>query len=427
MRVLWFCNCPLNDADAGVTGTWLGAMARGLMDSDAVELGMIAFGPVKEFSRQDYRQVRQWIVPGGVALGRSGLPSASLIGAIVTAVEEFSPDLIHVWGTEDFWGLLAARGLVEYPSLLETQGLKSQIAKIYFGDLTLWERLRCIGIKELLKCRTLFADRRQFARWGLREAEIIRGHRFVDVQTPWLASHVEAINPAVRLFEIDFSLREAFCRGDGWEDAGQPTIFCTSSYSSPFKGLHVAVRALALLKRRIPGVRLRIAGAHQRRGFRQDGYMRWINRLIARLELADAITWLGPLSADQIVAELVRAGAAVIPTFIEGYCLALAEAMRVGTPTVAAYAGGTGHLGKDEETCLYYPPGDEAMCAHQLERVLTDRDLAQRLSRESRKIATVRNDRQRIVERQLEIYQRVLDEAEGHGGRDRALVEGLTP
>ena len=28
MRVLWFCNCPLNDADAGGTGSWLGAMAR---------------------------------------------------------------------------------------------------------------------------------------------------------------------------------------------------------------------------------------------------------------------------------------------------------------------------------------------------------------------------------------------------------------
>lgn len=48
------------------------------------------------------------------------------------------------------------------------------------------------------------------------------------------------------------------------------------------------------------------------------------------------------------------------------------------------------------------------MCAYQLERVLTDPELALRLSRESRKIATVRNDRQRIVQRQLEIYRQVL-------------------
>ena len=65
-------------------------------------------------------------------------------------------------------------------------------------------------------------------------------------------------------------------------------------------------------------------------------------------------------------------------------------------------------LGKDEDSCLFFPPGDEAMCAYQLERVLTDPELALRLSRESRKIATVRNDRQRIVQRQLEIYRQVL-------------------
>ena len=39
-------------------------------------------------------------------------------------------------------------------------------------------------------------------------------------------------------------------------------------------------------------------------------------------------------------------------------------------------------------------------------------ELAQRLSRESRKIATVRNDRQRIVQRQLEIYRQILGEGE---------------
>jgi hypothetical protein len=48
------------------------------------------------------------------------------------------------------------------------------------------------------------------------------------------------------------------------------------------------------------------------------------------------------------------------------------------------------------------------MCAYQLERVLTDATLAQRLSQASRRVAASRNDRRRIVLRQLEIYQQVL-------------------
>ena len=408
MKILWLCNAPLTDADAGGTGTWLGAMARGLLDSGAVELGIIAFGPEKQFIRRDYRQVKQWLVPAGIALGRDGLPPASLVKSIVAAVKEFSPNLVHTWGTESFWGVLSARGLLACSSLLEIQGLKGPIARVFYGGLTLPEQLRCVGIKELLKRRTMHSDRRDFARWGLREEEIIRGHHFVDVQSPWVVAHIKAINPVARLFPVDLPLRRPFYDACAWQPLGQPTLFCTAAYTFPFKGLHVAVRALALLKKRIPDVQLRIAGSHQRVGIRQDGYLRWVNRMIRQLGLADAVKWLGPLNAEQIVTELKTAAAVVIPTFVETYCVALAEAMIIGTPVVASYVGGIPSLGKDEESCLFFPPGDEAMCAYQLERLLTDEDLALRLSRESRKIAAARNDRQRIVQRQLEIYRQIL-------------------
>jgi glycosyltransferase involved in cell wall biosynthesis len=387
-------------------------MAGGLLHSEAIELGIIAHDGVTQFTRRDYRQVNQWLLPTAARLGRDGLPSASLVEAILAAVKEFSPDLVHIWGTESFWGLLHARGLLTYSALLEIQGLKGQIAKVVFGGLTLLERLQCTGIKELLKRRTIYADRRDFARWGLHEEEIIRSQRFVDVQSPWVASHVKAINPSARLFQVNLALRKPFYDADAWQSPLRPTIFCSAAYTSPFKGLHVAVRALGLLRKHIPDVRLRIAGAHQQAGIRQSGYMRWVNRMIGQLAMGDAIEWLGPLNAEQIVTELKNAATVVIPSFVESYCLALAEAMRVGTPTVVAYTGGTGHLGKDEESCLFFPPGDEAMCAHQLERVLTDVELAVRLSRESRKIAAVRNDCQRIVQQQLEIYRQVMKESE---------------
>lgn len=410
MKVLWFCNCPLSDSDDGGTGSWLCAMARGLLDSGSVELGIIVSGPVKQVTRSDYRQVKQWVVPGKIRLGRDGLPQNTLVNYIIAAVNEFSPDLVHVWGTESWWGLLTARGLLAHPTLLEMQGIKGQIAKVFYGGLTLPEQIHCIGVKELLKRRTMHSDRRDFARWGAYEEEIIRGHRYVDIQSMWVSAQVKAINPAACLFPVELALRQPFYETDGWQSPDLPFIFCTAAYTSPFKGLHVAIRALALLRKRIPDARLRIAGAHQRPGIRQEGYMRWINRMIHHLDLEHAVDWLGPLNATQIVAELKHAAAVVIPTFTETYCMALAEAMMVGTPTAVAYTGGTGYLGKDDESCLFFPLGDEAMCAYQLERILTDKDLALRLSQASRKIAVVRNDRDRIVQRQLKIYRQVVED-----------------
>ncbi len=409
MRILWFCNTPMSDVDGGGSGTWLQAMFHGLLDAQGVELGIVAYGSAKQFCRRDHRWGRQWIMPDSTPLGRDGLPPDLVVQDIVAAVNEFAPDLIHVWGTETAFGLLTARGLFSCPSLLEIQGLKGTIAPVFYGDLTFRERLATIGIKEWIKRRSIHTDRRECTHWSLHENEMILNHRFVDVQSPWVAAHVRAINPDAVLFPVELALRPPFY-AVAWRSANRPNIFCTAAYTAPFKGLHVAVRALALLKRTIPDVRLRIAGAHQRTGIRQNGYIRWINRLIERLGLVDEIDWLGPLNADRVAEELSEAAAAVIPSFIESYGVAVAEAMSVGTPTIVAYTGGTSHLGRDEESCLFFPSGDETMCAHQLERVLNNSDLALHLSQQAKRITGSRNDCRLVVQRQMEIYRQILDE-----------------
>lgn len=86
----------------------------------------------------------------------------------------------------------------------------------------------------------------------------------------------------------------------------------------------------------------------------------------------------------------------------------------LGVPAVASYTGGIPCLCKDEESALFFTPGDEVMCAYQLERLLTDRQLAVRLSRTARAIATERNGPEKIVSRQFEIYRQVI--ADGSGG-----------
>lgn len=384
MKVLWLCNQSLGDKDEGRSGTWLGAMARGLLDSGVIELGVIALGSVERFARADCRQVKQWVVPIGHSRGRDGLPGALLTEMIVRAAREFRPDLIHVWGTEDFWGLLTARCLPQFPALLEMQGFKTAITHMFYGGLSMHDRLRCIGAKELLKRRTMWHERRDFERWGSVEREMIRGHHFIGFQSPWMAAQVQAVNPSARLFKSDRALRTGFELAAPWKWAEQPVVFTTSAYPSPFKGLHIAIQAVAALRHRCPSARLKIAGPYQRKGIRMDGYVRWINRLVRQAGMEEQVEWLGTLSAAQIVQELQSAGAALIPTYVESYCVAMAEAMHVGTPTVASFTGGTAHLGRDEETCLFFPPGDTPMCAYQIERVLKNRELAERLSARAR-------------------------------------------
>jgi len=408
MKILWLSNKVLSLQDRGATGTWLDAMAQGLCGTDSIQLGNITTGNVKRVTRQDCGAISQWVVPVSSKLDHTGLPSKKIVLDIIQAVEEFSPESVHIWGTESFWGLLTARKLIKQKSLLEMQGLKYAIAKVFHGWLSIQEQVACVGLKEILRISTIWHRRRRFSSWGVFEKEIINQHQNIVVQSKWIEAQVKAINRNCTIFESDLLLRDPFYSAEPWQYLGKHQIFCSAAYSSPFKGLHIAIRSIAILKNRFPNIVLRIAGAHHRSGLRQDGYVAWIVREVGRLGLDANVKWLGPLNALQVVSEMRTSSAMVIPSFIENCSTSMQEAMLVGTPVVATYTGGLPSLAKDGESALFFPLGDEAMCAYQLYRILTDLDLSTQLAQQSRDRALERNNRERIIKNQLNSYRLVL-------------------
>jgi glycosyltransferase involved in cell wall biosynthesis len=185
-------------------------------------------------------------------------------------------------------------------------------------------------------------------------------------------------------------------------------IFCSLSGGIPYKGIHVAIRALAYVKKKYPNTRLRVAGNIQKKGLRQDGYIRWLNLLSRKLNIIDSIDWLGPLNANQIISELQHCRVNVVSSFVESYCLALAEPMYLGVPCVTSFTGGTSWIAEDNNNALFYTTGDAVMCAHQIVRVFNEPELRNRLSTNAREAGLKRHNLNRIVQEQLAIYKKML-------------------
>ena len=415
MKILWLSNKALASEDYGTSGTWLDAMAFGLIQSGKVALGNIATSVASKVARLDCGPIRQWIVPYETKIGRDGLPAARTVDDIIRCVAEFSPDLVHVWGTESFWGLLSARKLIRRPTLLEMQGLKYAIAKVYHGGLSHREQLSCTGLKEIVRQSTIWQGRKRFGKWALFEKEIISQHQYIAVQTKWIEAQVKTVNHGCSVFKTALLLRGPFYKAMPWKFSGNHLVFCSTAYASPFKGLHVAIEATAILRNKFPDIKLRISGPHQRKGLRKDGYVAWLNRKIIKLGLKQNIEWLGVLDATTTVAEMQMASAVLIPSYIENCSNAMQEAMVSGTPVVASYVGGLPSLADDEESALFFSPGDEIMCAYQLNRLLTEPKLAEHLSSTGKHIGTERNDPERVVSRQLEIYRQIISAFNGSG------------
>jgi len=408
MRVLWFCNCPVLAQDGGDTGTWLDNAASRLIMSDKIKLGVVAGGGDK-VERVAAHGFTQWVAPGSFV--RNGLPTKDVVDDLVRIVDEFKPHIVHVWGIEGYWGLLIARGLIKSPAVLTIQGIKSSIAPLYMGGLTFGEQVACVGLKEFLRRRTLWQMRDSFACHAAVEREILNGFKYYLTNTEWAEAQVTAMDQRIKLLPAADAINEKFFDTPPWEVPDVPTMLCVSAYPAPFKGLHVAVRALALARERFPSLTLRIAGSLQRKGLRNDGYVRWLNREINRLGLGQHVVWLGSLTSSKLAEELLAASMLIVPSFIENFCISMQEAMVVGTPVVASFAGGLPSWPRYHgKTCLFFPPGDVQSCAYQVQRLLADPELCQRISTTARLLGRKFCGTEQVIKRLEEIYCQVIVE-----------------
>lgn len=409
LKVLWFSNIALTDKEPNSSGTWMNSLSSSLVASGCVQLFNITQAKVKVVTKRDNHPIQQWLVPIGGRKYR-GLPNVRIIREIVSVVKDINPDVIHIWGMEKFWGLLTARGYVKGNIILEIQGIKFAIEKYVYADLPIADVVRCFGIGELFRpIESLVGTKYSYRKWGKYEREMLTNHKIISTQSDWVRANVGAVTPLAKIVHTSMLLRNEFVQADKWEfvDCVPFQLFSFTSSVISYKGLHILIDALSILKKTYSNIKLVIAGAIST-GVRTDGYTKWLIRRIKRLGLTEDIQWIGPLTAKEIVNQLHNANVAIIPSFVESYCMTLEESLFAGTPTVASFSGAMPELATNEESALFFSPGDTVMCARCIERILTDVKLATRLSLNSYN-SKRKEDRTLTVKKQLDIYYSSLN------------------
>lgn len=407
IKVLWLTNIIFDNTDGESTGTWMIAMAKGFKSIPNLELGSVAFGNGNELEVQSTSYIKQWLLPSDHILQNNKNKTIQCLEAIIT---DFNPSIINIWGTEGNWGLLLKKIPDLPPVLLCMQGIKGAISKFYFGDLTTFQALKTIGHKEIIKRNSIFQQRSSFQKWKPSEDEIIKSYQNICVQSQWTAAHIASINKDAKIYHNEIVLRQSFYDSEQWnlKSLENKTVFFLAAYPAPFKGLHVAIQVIAQLKVKHPQIMLRVAGWHPRKGIRKDGYVGFVVNLIEKLGVVDNVVWLGSLDSPAIVKEMHQASVLVVPSFIESYCVVLAEAMLLGLPAVVSYAGGMTSLGKEDETILFFSPGDIEVCAYQIDRLFSNTTLASCISKNARNLALSRNSESAIIAQQVKIYEDIL-------------------
>lgn len=408
-NVIWFVNIRLSDDLMSSSGTWIAGMSDSLRTFyPELSVTIVCQGPVRKVIKETARGRVQYIMPFGKECKSSTI---NLVKEIITTT---NPQLIQIWGTEQNWGLIPF-GLIcpQVPVLLEMQGVCKTVADGHFADLTIIEKLSCFKLREFLKPKeSIWARKLKMEKQSLNEYKMLSSSKNISVQSKWVENYVKFVNPRCRIFETKIALRKEFYIAKKWEyeNANKNVIFSMPLSLLPMKGALTLLKAFNEVIRVIPDAQLNLGGL-MRTGWKAPGYYKYLVRYIEEHSMKSNIHFLGTLNTVELCEQLRRASVFVHPSFVESYSLSLAEAMMIGTPSIATYSGAMPELGVNDSV-LYFPKGDYVALAGDIISVLKSRELACGLSDRARAIASQRHDSSDVASTQYYIYNDILKKEE---------------
>ena len=425
MRVLWLNYGLLPDACAAMGykpdcgGGWLPSMLSALL---AVEPSLEICVASLDWRRCD-------VVVGNVRYVSFGGPRIKFtydripervqkeVGGIIS---QFNPDVIHVHGTEYYFGCFAPEVYCRKPVVVSIQGLLSGIHPHYMGGIspkelrgTNWNARFFVKGRTLLSEQTAWRERR-----AVQEQKVLRQQNNFIGRTDWDRNVIHFYNSKARYFTVNENLRSPFFTARRTKQTiKHHTIYCSAAASTAFKGAHWLIRAVAALKEEFPEIELRIAaadGLHRPSSLKarllDQSYHAYLRRLIRQLDVRKHIVALPSLSVEQVAEELKSAELFVLPSLCENSPNSLGEAMLVGTPSIATFVGGVPSILKDGVEGKLVPPGDPAALAGAIRRWFLHPEEAAACVEPARATALKRHDAKANAEATLAVYRALTND-----------------
>lgn len=178
--------------------------------------------------------------------------------------------------------------------------------------------------------------------------------------------------------------------------AGVPLLIWVGRMD-PIKGLDTLLAAVDRLRRHQPVQLLLVGDGPIRAEVEADRAQRGLHDCVHLLGLRDDVPRL-----------LATADAFVFPSRTEGFPNAILEAFAARVPVVATAAPGTRDLVTDGKTGRMSAVDDPVGLADAIQRTLRDRDAAQAMAQQARRLVEQDFTRQRCYERYLDLYREVL-------------------
>ena len=387
------------------SGGWMLALCHALLEKHPdIRLAIITTGQVSLLERYVSGGIDCFVVPMQNKNSKRELVYA--LKACARIVEEWDPDIIHIHGTERFFGLLSARSIVSFPTVISIQGLMIPYAEWvhFFGNRTLFDVIKLHRFIEIPVMRGLLWNYYRFQKAAFREREILCGNRHFMGRTVWDQAHLLSINSEAKYYHVGEMIRKPFWKARWHLKNCQKHRIIYINPGHPRKGIEILLSATDILRKDYSDLEVAVVGTISKR----SGYGKYIKKEIKNRK--GYVNQLGALNAEELAVELARSHVFVSSSYIENSSNAVCEAQLVGVPVVSSYTGGLPCLIEDRRTGMFFPSMDAPSLTATIKQIFEDDKLAGALSQNARAVASKRHEPESILRNLLNTYNEVINE-----------------
>ena len=420
VKVAWLCNFPTRDIAVkenlmNVPGEgWIEGMLDGFKMSGEVDVSITLIFPQDKQKTMLMGELNKIKYFGYYERNEKG--NGNSREYLQNAIDMIAPDILHLNGTEFKHSEIAAeiakkKGI---KTIVSMQGVLSSCQTHVLDGVPV---LTALGFtfRDFIRFDNLYVKKKKFEKRAQSEIRCLRTVDHAIGRTEYDKAYVRCISTSIRYYKCGENLRSVFYEDRKWsiDSCNKKSIFISQSYL-PFKGFHIALEGLAILKKIYPDLTVRISGwnitAYKTLNdkLRITSYGRYLRKLIQKYDLRENLEFIGVLDKVQMKEELMKANVFLLPSVIENSPNSLGEAMLTGTPVVAANVGGVCDIITHEKEGVLYQWNEPVMLAHSISRIFDDDKIADYYSKNAEKRASCQYDRELNARTLVNIYKKII-------------------
>lgn len=320
-------------------------------------------------------------------------------------VDDFQPDLIHLWGTEN---PLACISLISpKPIVVHIQGIlnayyenyypyKMNKFSFYFNHITLQEWIIHNGYNCAEKVMYYNAQ---------KEKTYLQHIPYIMGRTDWDYRITRLFSPHSTYFHVNEVLRDEFYSAKIWEKKrSNKYIFLSTISETAYKGFDIIIRTVhTLISLGINNFEWHVIGIRPNSRFAKIYFKQWHKQKdsIAKIKL------LGTQKPKEIISELQNCDLYIHPSYIDNSPNSLCEAQLLGVPIIATNIGGVSSLIPKEQFYNLIPANSPLELAYAINECINNEEKTRFDAANNRKIALIRHDKKNIINSLIEVYNTI--------------------